>query len=190
MVGRRRTLLIIVRSFALVGLVVFAIPFMGVFFNPGSDASGERAYVDLTNVAIGEPRIITLSANRPVIVLRASEQQLRDLATLSAHVWDPAAPAPVPGLFVHWAFSTGKFGGCRLRHIPAGAAHAAAATEQSQWFGGYWAPGCEASYDYAGRAIKTARHAYGTYVAKSKSLHAPDVALLDDGRLAITLESR
>ena len=187
---RRRTLVVIVRSFALVAFVVFAIPFMGVFFNSGSDASGERAYVDLTRVVTGEPRIIALSPNRPIIVLRASEQQLHALETLSAHVWDPAMPAPVSGLFVHWAFSTGKFGGCRLQHKPAGATQTTAASGQSQWLGGYWAPGCEASYDYAGRAIKTARHAYGTYVAKTPSLHAPEIALLDDGRLAITLESR
>lgn len=186
---RRRTLVVIVRTFALVAGVVFAVPFMGVFFNLGPDASGQRAFVDLAALVTGEPRIIELSPNRTVIVLRASPEQLRDLASLTAHVWEPELRESVAGLFVHWALSTGKFGGCRLQHKPAGRSREVTGADQSRWLGGYWASGCEASYDYAGRAIKSARHAYGTYVAKSRSLRAPNFALLDDGRLAITIDS-
>lgn len=186
---RKRTLLIVVRTFALVGLVVFAIPFVGVFVAPGSGAKGQRVTVDLSDLATGEPRLLELSTNRPLIVLRASEQQMRDLARLSAHVWDSTQASPTPGVFVHWGLSTGKFGGCRLQHKPSAAPGDPAATTRSRWLGGYWASGCEASYDYAGRAIKTAQHAYGAYTDESRSLRVPEYTLLDDGRLAITLES-
>jgi len=168
---------------------VFAIPFMGVFFNFSPDAGGQRVFVELADLVTGQPRIINLAPNRTVIVLRASPDQLRDLAALSAHVWEPELRADDTGLFVHWAFSTGKFGGCRLQHKPAAMSPDPGGAEQSRWLGGYWASGCEASYDYAGRAIKSARHAYGTYVAKSKSLRTPEFVLLDDGRLAVTIDT-
>lgn len=187
--NRRRTLVVIVRSFAIVACVVFAIPFVGVFFNFGPDAGGQRVFVELADLVTGQPRIINLAPHRTVIVLRASPDQLRDLAALSAHVWEPELRADDTGLFVHWAFSTGKFGGCRLQHKPAAISPDPGGAEQSRWLGGYWASGCEASYDYAGRAIKSARHAYGTYVAKSKSLRTPEFVLLDDGRLAVTIDS-
>lgn len=185
---RRRTLVVIVQSFALVACAVFAIPFIGVLFGPPPDAARQRAFVDTADLPVGEPRIIELSSNRAIIVLRASPQQLHDLARLTAHVWEPEHASPDSGVFVHWAFSTGKFGGCRLRHEPPAYPHDATAVNEPRWLGGYWAPGCEASYDYAGRAIKTTAHAFGSYVAKSKPLRAPEFTLLDDGRLAITIE--
>ena len=189
-VTRKAVLVAVVRTFALVGLVVFAIPFAGVFFNTNAESKGQRAFIDVSDLVTGEPRIIELSTNRPLIVLRANPQQLHDLAELSPHVWDSAQRSFAPGVFVHWGLSTGKFGGCRLQHKPPGVVGDSAAAADSQWLGGYWAAGCEASYDYAGRALKSARHAYGAYVAKSRSLRAPDFELLDDGRLAIALDSR
>lgn len=186
---RKRALVVVVRTFALVGVVAFSIPFLGVFFATGSGAKGQRIFVDLPDLVIGQPRIVELSTNRPLVVLRASPRQLRDLGILSAHVWDSADALPAPGIFVHWGLSTGKFGGCRLQHKPPGESRDPTAGARLQWLGGYWAPGCAASYDYAGRAIKTARHAYGDYVGKSRALRSPDFELLDDGRLAITLDT-
>jgi hypothetical protein len=188
-VTRKRTLLVIVQAFALVGVVAFSIPFVGVFFHTSPDDKGQRLFVDVSDLVPGEPRIIELSTNRPLIVLRANRRQLRDLAILSAHVWDSAEHAFATGVFVHWGLSTGNFGGCRLEHKPPGMPRDPATAGRSQWLGGYWAPGCEASYDYAGRAIKATRHAYASYVGKSRALRSPDFELLDDGRLAVTLDS-
>lgn len=186
--NRRRTLVVVVWTFAFLAMAAFAIPFLGFLFKPDTGAGGELVFIDVKDLAAGQPRVVELSPHRAIVILRASAEQQRELASLNEHVWDPVQRTSVPGWFVHWAFSTGKFGGCRLRHQAAGTAQPHVGRDQAQWLGGYWAPGCEASYDYAGRAIKTARYAYGTYVGKSESLRAPGFDLRDDGRLAVRLD--
>lgn len=186
---QRRALVVVVRTFALLAIVGFSIPFLGTLFTSAVDDTATRVIVDIAAIKPGRPHFIELTPTRPLIVMRPGQQQRQELAALTQHVWGPSLDDDADGLYVHWGLSTGKFGGCRLAHQPATSAATEASRSGSTWKGGYWAAGCDASYDYAGRAIKTRRYAFGGYVEQTRALRSPRYEILDGGKLAVMIES-
>jgi len=189
-VDRRKTLVWIVRAFALCGLIVASVPFFGAWFPDRATDLRPKFLIDTATIAPGRPRVIEISPSRPLIVFRATRAQLDDLAMLDVHVWNTAAGGAIDGdrTFVYWGLSTGNYGGCRLAHFPAGDSRLTSRETGARWFGGYWAAGCEASYDYAGRAIKTQKYSYSGNVDRSKSLRSPAVELVGEGQIAVTVD--
>ena len=187
---RRQTYVRVVWGFTLFGLAVVAIVFFDAAFPDNPENAPASVVINISDFAIGEPKIFELSATRPLIILRADRQQLDSLAALELHVWEQDVDARMLSsrIFVHWAFSTGKFGGCRLKHVPPVKRPVAETQGAVGWLGGYWGSGCDASYDYAGRAIKSPQYSYGDYVGRSQSLHAPNMTVLDKDRISINLE--
>lgn len=187
---RRQTYVRVVWGFTLFGLVVVAIVFFDAVFPDNPENISASVVIDISNFAIGEPKIIELSPSRPLIILRANREQLDSLAALEPHVWGKNVDAWMISsrTFVYWALSTGKFGGCRLKHVPPAKPPVTETDDAKGWLGGYWGAGCDASYDYAGRAIKSPQYLYGDYAGRSQSLRAPLMTVLDKDRISINLE--
>lgn len=185
--ARRRLLVRIFWAFALVAISVAAIPFFDVGTKKSPTTHGRRIVFDPRVLTLGVPHFFEPAPNRPLIALRANPQQSTSLDNLASDVWDPAIRSEVQetGVYVISALSTGRFGGCRLNHYPQLSSEVEAG---GGWQGGYWAAACDASYDYAGRAIKTRRYAKNAYVDKTRSLRAPTVTINDDGTFIIEFD--
>ena len=188
--SRRQTLVRIVGVFAACSVLAFAFVFLDAAFPDDPQKIPTKFVIDINELVEGEPRIFNISPTRPLLVLLANSKQLNGIALLEPHVWDSAINGETfeKRVLVHWALSTGKFGGCRLKHVPAASQLVSSASENTQWLGGYWGAGCEASYDYAGRAIKNSRYGYSEYVDRSTSLRSPAVTMVDDDHISITIE--
>jgi hypothetical protein len=189
-VERKKTLVRIVWAFALCGLTVASVPFFSAWIPDGASELPQKFLIDTSVLAPGRPHIIELSPSRPLIVFRATRAQLDDLAMLDPHVWNRATGSALDGdgTFVYWGLSTGNYGGCRLIHFPPGESRLSGIETGARWFGGYWAAGCEASYDYAGRAIKTKRYSYSGNVARARSLRSPAIELIGEEQIAVIVD--
>ena len=187
---RRQIYVRVVWGFTLFGLVVVAIVFLDAAFPDNPENFPASVVIDISGFAIGEPQIVEFSLSRPLMILRANRVQLDSLAVLEPHVWEPDVDARMLSnrIFVHWALSTGKFGGCRLTHVRPARPLATKTQDADGWLGGYWGSGCDASYDYAGRAIKNRQYSYGDYVGRSQSLRAPIMTIVDKDRISINLD--
>lgn len=180
----------VVGCFTLCSLAVVAMVFLDAAVPDDRGKTPANIIIDIADLVLGEPKFVEVSPTRYLIVLRLSSSQLGSISVLEPHVWNRAVNPEMleQGLLVYWAFSTGRFGGCHLTHVPAGASRARDAPEHAQWLGGYWAGGCDASYDYAGRAIKNRQYAYSDYVDRSSSLHSPSVTIVDKDHISVTLD--
>jgi hypothetical protein len=189
-VDRRRSLVGLFWAIAWCGLVLAAIPFLSPLFPDGSQDAPPTTEIDIGDLVVGQPRIIELSSTRPLIVLRANRVQRDSLVRLDAEVWDRTIRSEIDeaGVFAYWGLSTGKFGGCRLAHYAPGRSRLDAAGKGSRWLGGYWAAGCDASYDYAGRAIKSREYSYSGHVARTPSLRSPEIEFVGADRIAVTID--
>ena len=187
---RRQTYVRVVWEFTLFGLVVIAIVFFGVVFPDNPENILASVVINISDFAIGEPKIIELSPSRPLIILRTNREQLDSLVALEPHVWEQDVDARMLSsrMFVYWALSTGKFGECRLKDVPPAKPPVTETHGAKGWLGGYWGSGCDASYDYAGRAIKSPQYPYADYVGRSQPLRAPMMTILDKDRISINLE--
>lgn len=190
--AHRQTLVRVVWALGLLGIGFASVPFLHAPLSRGSGSERSTFVVDIGDLAVGEPSFVEFSPSRTLIVLKPSAAQLDSLRTLDSHVWRQAHDGEVRDspVFVYWALSTGRFGGCRLRHYAAGNSLLGSAAGAARWHGGYWAAGCDASYDYAGRAIKTRDHSYSGYVARSESLRKPRIVSSSEDRIVLTLDSR
>lgn len=186
---RKKLLVSVVWAFTLCGCGILAVVFLDAAFPDQRGHTTSKIVLDITDLALGEPRIVELSPSRPLIILRASRAQLENIAALDPHVWGSSIGEQLENhLFVFWALSTGKFGGCRLIHIPPAESNSLDSDDATHWLGGYWGAGCGASYDYAGRAIKNPRYAYSEYVDRSQSLRAARVVMVDKHHILLRLD--
>ena len=141
---RRKTLATLVLGIAVLGVIVFALPFVDSL-RPNDVAKGEVAQVVVVeDLAPGSYKIVSW-LGQPVIVVRPSLELVEGLVRLNDRVdGPPIVNTTLPPAFVYVGLST--YRGCELEHMAAG-------TLGEDWPGGWWDPCHMGAWDYAGRAV-------------------------------------
>ena len=180
----RKVLLGVATGLFALGLAVFSFVF-AASMNPTVRAQNNSSVVlKFDEVQPGElKKILVEKFGRTLFVFRPTPEVLADLNTLDAHVWEPSRQAynSERGIFVYWGESTKT--GVGLEHIAKGAprlkhpGHA--------WLGGYFDLMHDATYDYAGRTIKSFEYTYNGYNGKHPNMKVPKYEFLPDGNLLI-----
>lgn len=156
------------------GLVMAAFPFI-TSLGPSEEA--ENQSVVTINIPELEPGKVTkvIVNNVPLFILKPSENQKQSIAQLNEHVWDAKTSSFNEELeaFVYYGLSTNR--GCILSHKAPQDSVLMKTKSEAQWFGGFWDNNCEASYDYAGRAIKTYELTFNGLNKQFDNLHSPSV---------------
>jgi hypothetical protein len=151
----------------------------------------EADEVDLPIAQLAAGRIVRLSVRgRPILILRPTSEQRRALLRLDAHVWDPSLASFKPEIdaFVYDGLDTRL--GCELIYVGPGESTLVKYPEPGRdaaWVGGY-VDRCHfaASYDLAGRAIRSRSMTYSGFDAKLPNLATYDVRI-SGGRYLIRM---
>lgn len=172
LMDRRRFLTLLVTVLALTGVGATSIAFirsLGLTARTGHDS---LALVDIPRLEPGEVYRLSILGQQ-LIALKPSDAQRASITSMDAHVWQPGIEAynDALGAYVYWGYST-KWN-CPLEHKPPQVSVLFEWHNSAKWLGGYWDVGCEVSYDYAGRAIKTYDYSYNGYTGKYPNLQTP-----------------
>ena len=167
---KRQLLTSVVIMLIVVVIIGYFVPFIA------SLGSNKKNVVEVQFPTLieGQPIILDIGGN-PLIVLKPSKEQWSDIRFLDSYVTNKKYKSfnKEIGVFAYWGISTRREV-CDLTVKP----HANSPlrdTKDAQWFGGYWDPVCEVSYDYAGRSINTYRYSYNGFVGDYPNLEIPSV---------------
>lgn len=182
---RKRVLKNAVLFLSLVGVMLVCWPFVGSL-QPNAKAKAElEAHpfeLSIDKLEIGVPTEVEVSG-RPLIFLKPSDKQLKDLKFLDAHVANPSLDSYIDdvGVFVYQAWGRKNFYYCEVEHRPS--------EEASEWYpewkGGFLSMPCDISYDYAGRAIKSVKYSAIGYAGEFENLKSPYPIRVKDGVISI-----
>lgn len=128
-----------------------------IFFSslwPSSAINKPWGEIDLTAIPAGEIKKYKIQG-KPVIVVHATNEMIRDLQRIDNEVWDKNIYSNVSlqnGATYFIFYSISNLHGCGLKHIPKGGE--IPYQEEWRWAGGFVDVFHDALYDYAGRAIR------------------------------------
>lgn len=187
--NRRAALAFVVVAALLIGFVGVAAALFGSLRPSAQAVAADEVELPIAQLVAG--RIVRLSVRgRPVLVLRPTPEQMRSVRLMDAHVWNPSLASfkPVIDAFVYAGTDT-RFG-CELMQVEPGESTLVkypAPGRDAEWVGGYVDRcGFAASYDLAGRAIRTRSMTYSGFDAELRNLDTYDVRI-SGGRYVIRM---
>jgi Rieske Fe-S protein len=179
----RRALVVVVIALGVVAIAIIGVVLLRSLQPTATARANNVAYVRVDNLAPGEVRSYLLSNGAPLLIYRPTPESLADLDVLNDHVWDPARRSYISALGVFVYLDRSSHLGCVLKEVPK-----SKATEYSpQWRGGLLENCGDASYDYAGRRIKTPEFALYGFSADLPNLVTPKVHVEQDGGLRVEM---
>lgn len=187
--NRRAALTFVVGAATLIGFVGMAAALFGSLRPSAWAVAADEVELPIAQLVAG--RIFRLSVRgRPVLLLRPTPGQMRSVRRMNRHVWDASLASfkPEIGAFVYAGMDTRL--GCELMQVEPGESTLVKYLEpgrDAEWVGGY-VDHCHfaASYDLAGRAIRTRSMTYSGFDAELRNLDTYDVRI-SGGRYVIRM---
>lgn len=164
----------LVKAMLLIGVFMAAYPFVASLGL--SEKAKNNSVISIEVPKLESGKVTTVSVQGlPLIFLKPNINQLKSISLLDAHVWDDNIKSYNKDLdaYIYWGLSTRRV--CLLSHHEQQVSQLKEWSVDATWFGGYWDPSCEVSYDYAGRAIKTYEYTFNGYTMKVENLKKPSV---------------
>lgn len=175
----RRRLLIPTVALLIVGLAVVVVVLASSLEPSAQTRNDAEVQIRLAPIVPGELQTFNVNG-RPLFVLRPNQLQRESIAKLDPHVADKNQAAYVQQLdaFVFWGLSTNR--GCPLEHMLPQQSRLLEVNPGAVWLGGFTSVGCEASYDYAGRAITTYEFTFNGFRVPLPNLEKPRLSVAKD----------
>lgn len=164
----------------------------GASMNPSAKARAVLVKIDVSNMQPGDVKVT--STDLPIAVVAQSSQILADLAQLDAHVWNPQISTEYTSndgkrFFIFVPLSARAGQRCLVKHVDKSEPNPGRRADNT-WLGGFWDPCWDASFDYAGRAIKNPQYSYLNVAPEAASLGVVPAVKEKDGVLTLNLFQR